>query len=323
MPRVSSHPDDVMNFKGVFADGWGKVVDAKAIVFQYPPMKKAQFGHEEGWQGPPFLAAELTIQRYENADGLRSAAQPEQVVLQIQNPDKDTSRLEILRPGKYPNGDPATDPEDMGGDLGSEGDTVYSAKEGFQFMDCKWTKFCASLKDKGFRDDLIRRSYFPDMIGLYAYFQTVTEKKWRKDMDTDPTKFVVTEIKEYPYEQKGGGKAGTAAKGKGKAAAASAPTPAPASAPAPTSDSGYDAQEIAGAIIISTLAPAKRGKTLDSVDKLKIEAFLCIAQHKPPVPTNLKKAVGDQLKDIDWVVAVGEANDLFSVGEDGKVKFAA
>ena len=59
------------------------------------------------------------------------------------------------------------------------------------------------------------------------------------------------------------------------------------------------------------------------MDKLKIEAFLCIAQHKPPVPTNLKKAVGDQLKDIDWVVAVGEANDLFSVGEDGKVKFAA
>ena len=325
MPRVSSHPDDVMHLKGAFADGWGKVVDAKAIVFQYPPMKEAKFGHPAGWQGPPFLAAELTIQRYENADGVRSASQPEQVVLQIQNADKDTGQLEILRPGRYPNGDPTADPEDMSGDLGAEGDTVYSAKEGFQFMDCKWTKFCASLTEKGFRADLVRRSFFTDLIGLYGYFETVTEKKWRKDMDTDPTKFVVKEIKEFPYEQKASGKS----KGKGKGEPAPHPaasTVAAASTPAaaePSGDAVSSASDIAKSIVVDTLVPAKKGKTLDSVDKLKIEAFLCISQHKPAVPANLKKAVGDQLKNVDWLVAIGEASDLFSVGEDGKVAFAS
>lgn len=311
MPRVSSAPEDAMHFKGTFSDGWGKIVDAKALVYQFPPDK------ETGRQDPAGLFCELTIQRYQDGDGNRSADQPEQVLLSIQRASKDSGTLTLVHPGNYPNGDVSAEPEDCGTELGAEGDTVKALQDGYQFNDkTKYMVFCKSLQEKGFKPEILKHTYFPGFVGLYAFFKTETQKKFRADQTSDPTAFVVTQIKEFPYEAK---KAAAPAKGKGKVASA----PATAAAPAPATNGDASVEDIASAILIQTLAPAKKGVTLPSLAKLKVEAFMSVSKHKPAVPANIKKQVQEQLGDEEWLAAVGQANSIFSVGDDGSVAFAA
>ena len=64
MPRVSSAPEDAFHFKGSFEEGWGEIVDAKSVVFQYPPQKEASGNRLAGFQSPPGLFVCLSIQRY-------------------------------------------------------------------------------------------------------------------------------------------------------------------------------------------------------------------------------------------------------------------
>ena len=339
MPRVSSAPEDAMHFKGSWQDGWGKVIACQTLVFQFPPMKEAKFGRPAGYQGPPSLMAELTIQRYLDGDGNISPYQPEQVLLGIQNSSKDTGMLDLFHPGNYP-GDPPdvnAEPEDCGGDLGAVGNTVYSMKDGLQFMEnCKWMRFTASLGEKGFKKEILKRTYFPDMVGLYAFFTNVTGKKWSADMDSDPTWLAVKEVKEWPYEQKSGAKAGAKGKATTPAAAkpaaaarpaASAPAAPPPAAAEPSTDGTNGAAELtaeewATAILTDTVIPNRKGKILDSVEKLKIDVFMSISKHKPSVPATLKKEIQAQLGNIEWLMAVGEATGAFEQQADGKIAFA-
>src|ERR1700685_2768172 len=102
MPRVSSAPEDAYHFKGTFEEGWGKVTSARAIVFQFPPQKEASNDRPAGHQDPPQLMVELDIQRYADGEGAKSGAPPEQVLLSIQKPSKDTGMLDACHPGNYP-----------------------------------------------------------------------------------------------------------------------------------------------------------------------------------------------------------------------------
>lgn len=318
MPKISSAPEDAFHFKGSFADGWGVVIDAKAIVFQFPPTTKETPTRPVGSQDPAGLFAQLTIQRYIDGDGQKAAAPPEEVLMSIQRASKDTGLLSAAHPGDYPDGNLDADPIDKTGELGAEGNTLFAVEDGFQLNDkCKWMTFTSSLVEKGFKPAVLKRTYFPDLIGLYAFFTTVTVKKERPD-DFDATKFVVKEIKTFPYEK---GAAKPAAKGKAKPAAAatakSAATPVPT-----TAASELDAEQIATAILTDTLAPAKKGVLLSNTTKLKVEAFMCINKHKPAVPVELKKAVQEQLGNEAWLLATGEALGLFEVTDKDEVQFA-
>lgn len=332
MPRVSSAPEDAYHFKGSYQDGWGKITDAKPLVFQYPPTKEAKNNRAAGHQDPPQLVAELTIQRYSDGDGTKSPTPPEQVLLSIQKPDKQTGELTACHPGKFPDGNLEEEPEDMGGDLGAEGDTLFALQDGYQLNDkCKWMTFTTSLVEKGFKPAVLKRTYFPDLIGLYAYFTTVVKPKQASD-DFDSTVFVVKEIKEFPYEKTNAKPAakGAAAKPPAatKGAAAKTPTPGAAKAKAAeaekvaASNGDLSAEDIAAALVTQTLATSQQGALLPDMTKVKVMAYLAINKHKPTVPTDLKKDVQAQLSDLDWLQATGEANSVFEVLEDGSVQFA-
>ena len=329
MPRVSSAPEDTFHMKGSWQDGWDKIVACQSIVFQFPPMKEAKYGREAGWQGPPELYAELTVQRYLDGDGNVSPSQPEEILLKIQGPNKETGLLDLFHPGNYPDGNLGAEPEDAGGELGAVGNTVYSLKEGLQLMEnCKWVKFCASLQEKGFKKEILRRTYFPDMVGLYAFIKTVTGKKYNDKMDSDPTWLVASEVKEWPYEKKATGASSTGKKAAGKPPAASAPGPKPvanaAASPSAVESNGageLTVEEWAVAVVTDTLVPAKRGQVVASVAKLKVDAFMAISKHKPSVPAVLKKEVQNQLGNEEWLVDLG-AIAGYEVQADGKVSFA-
>lgn len=331
MPRVSSAPEDAFHFKGEFLDGWGEVVDAKPIVFQFPPSKEDKPGRPAGSQDPPGLFAELLIQRHTDAEGTKGPQPPEQVLLSIQRADKHTGELSACHPGKFQDGDPESEPEDQGGELGAEGDTLYALQEGFQLNDkCKWMRFTTSLVEKGFKPSILKRTYFPDLIGLRAYFMTVVDKK-KSETDFDTSVFCVKEIRQFPYE-KTAAKAGAPAaarkpapNAKTAAPAAKASAAKPTAAP-PASSNGasqLSAEEIATAIITDTLAVTQKGNVFADIKKLKVNAFMAMNKHKPPVEAGMKKAVQEQLGNEDWLAATGEATGVFTVDAEGKVEFAS
>ena len=194
--RVSSAPEDALHFKGAFADGWGRVTDARAIVFQFPATEKNPTPQA------PALFVSIEIQRMKDGDGTAELTPPEEVLLSVQSADKATGELTLVHPGVYSDGKLDGEPDDAGGELGAVGNTFFAVKDGYQINDkTKWMTFTTSLQEKGFKPQILKRSYLPDLIGLYAYFETQTKKKFRDDMAADPTVFVVREIKQFPYEQ--------------------------------------------------------------------------------------------------------------------------
>jgi len=305
MPRVSSAPEDAFHFQGTYQDGWGEVIDCKAVVFQFQPMKEAKGNRPAGFQSPPALFAELTIQRHLDGDGNRAADQPEQVLLSIQSPDKATGLLETCRPGRFPDGDTDVDPADMGDELGAEGDTLFAVQDGYRINEnTKWMRFCKSLEERGFKPAVLKRTYFPDLIGLRAYFTTLQNEKRAGD-DFDSTRFVVKEIRQFPYEKAAAAAKAPVAKGKApaKAAAAGATGPAPAAAPAGSDAS--DADTLAEAIIANTVVPSLKGKTIADGKKLRMQCLMGMGTHKPPVPQGQKKAVMDLLTE-EYCIAMAQ-----------------
>ena len=326
MPRVSSAPEDA--YKGAgrgFIEGFGEIINAKAVVFQYPPQKEAKNDRPAGYQDPPALFAELSIQRL-TPDQKPDGSEPETVLLKIAGPNATTGELDTVHPGNYPDGDINQDPEDCGGDLGAEGNTVYAVKDGFQFNDkVKWITFVQSLVEHGFKPSILKATYFPSLIGLVAEFETVQKAK-KPGEKYDSSIFGVKSIKVYPYEKKAqSGVAATTGKTAAKAAAASKPAAATsAAAQEPLADSAgadLNAEELAEQIIVDTLAPARSGKTLDSLKRVIVETKLAMGKHKPAIPPAMRKPLHDVLTE-EFVQMIGEANGLFVVETDGKVVFA-
>lgn len=321
MAKVSSAPEDAFHFKGTFEDGWGEVVNAKSVIFQYPPNK------ETGKQDPPGLFVQLDIERHRDGEGNKIGTPPEEMLLSIQRAGKESGVLDTCHPGDYPDGNLEADPIDKGGELGAEGNTLFATQDGYQINDkTKWMSFTTSLQEKGFKPAILKRTYFPDLIGLRAYFKTETRKKFRDDQTTDPTVFIVTEIKQFPYEKgaaasgKVGAKKPAAAKAAATPASPATPAAAPAAAAPATAAAAVDPSELATAIVQEVSASTK-GATLPNVQKLKLGFLMGVNAHKPPVPAESKKAVIDQLSDVDWLIGVGAAYDLFTANDDGSIKF--
>lgn len=338
MARVSSAPEDAYHLSGKFADGWGKVTDCKVVMFQYPPMKEAKGNRPAGHQDPAALVAELTIQRYVDGDGNVAASQPETKMLGIQKgtPGVDENDNPIMvypvHPGKYPDDNPELDPVDCGDALGAEGNTLFALQDGFALNDkCGWMVFTQSLQEDGFKPAILKRTFFDDLIGLYAYFVTETRPKFRQDQTEDPTAFVVkkgtTRIR--PYEkQTAGAAAGMAKAAKGAAAggakktAAAAPKAPVAPATSDADSNGAADPETLATSVLKSVAGANKGTVYPNATKLSVQLLLGMNKLKPPIPAELKKAVQDQLKDSDWVAAVGMGEDVLAVNDDGSIQFA-
>ena len=318
MPRVSSAPEDAYHFKGTFEEGWGKITAAAAIVYQFPPQKEASNDRAAGHQDPPQLMAQLEIQRYVDGEGQKAGSPPEEVLLSIQKPDKGTGTLDACHPGNYPDDNPELDPVDCSGSLGATGNTLFALQDGYAINDkCKWMKFTQSLQEKGFKPAVLKRTFFNDLVGLYAHFKNVQQKGSTANFDANY--FVVDKIAEFPYEKKGGaaGKPAAAAKAPAGKAAAAAAAPAPGTIAGPAA-TAMSAEEIAQAVVTETLCPAKKGALIKDRKRLKIEALMSVSKHKPPVPVELKKAVQDQLTE-DWLIEFGQAVGVLEEQADGQI----
>lgn len=321
MPKVSSAPEDAYRFKGSFEEGWGTVVGASFLNFQFPPTKEAKGNRPAGSQDPPQLMCRLEIQRYIDGEGNKNPAPPEEVLLPIQKPDKMTGELTACHPGKYPDGNVEGDPEDMGGDLGAEGDTLYAMQDGYAINEkCKYMRFTQSLQEKGFKPAILKRTWAADLVGLYGFFKNVQVKG--QTAEFDGTAFVVDKIVRFPYEKTAGG-AGDKAKpaAKGKAGATAVAAAAPAAAAATTASNDFDADETIMAIMTDTLGPAKTGQTLKDMKKVRLEALMALNKHKPAVESGNKKAVMDAMTEAK-LKEIGEATGTFAVADDGSVTFA-
>lgn len=327
MARVSSAPEDAYVMKSGFIEGWGEVVGAKALVFQFPPAKKASDTRKEGDQDPPALFLALEIQRL-NADGTKAPGDPEEKLLKIANPSKMTGQLDDLHPGNCADDNFDNEPTDCGGELGAEGNTLFAAQEGFQLNDkTGWMMTAKSLEEKGFKPAILRRSFFPDLIGLVAEFETVTIPKTGKQQ-FESSLFGVKSIKVYPYE-KGtkGNAAAPKATGKGKPAPAAAKNTSAASAPPSTTQTAPvgDANGMVDLSpedfltdLIGKYAAGKKGATVTDLKKLKMEVLLYGTKH---AKSQMTKATTDSLTE-DFLQVVGMTSGLYEVGDDGKVQFA-
>jgi hypothetical protein len=327
MPRVSSAPEDAYHFKGTFEEGWGKVTAAECIVYQFPPQKEdsKDGSRQAGHQDPPQLMVRLEIQRYLDGDGNKSGAPPEEVLLSVQKPSKDSGLLDQVHCGNYPDGNVEADPEDASGDLGATGNTFYAVADGYRMNDkCKWMKFTTALEEKGFKPAILKRSYFGDLLGLYAFFKNVQQKGSQAGFDANY--FVVDRIAEFPYEKKGGAGA-AAAKSPAKTASAKPAASkangaaAPSAAYAPSTGDTTTAEEIAQAIIAETFPKKNKGILFKTPESLKVAALFAINDHRPAVPNDIKRAVQDTIKS-KWLMDFGEAIGAWEVQADGQIQVA-
>ena len=143
--------------------------------------------------------------------------------------DKDLANCKF-RPGNQ-SGPEDTDPEDLGTEIGTEGNGMYVEKADFApYADTEWMLFTAGLEKLGFLAEINYQSYAPNYEGLVIEVKTVSKEdlckkfKVRFNPDTTPgarpqTAWDIVKIHNRPYEEKkksAGKKASTASKDAGK-----------------------------------------------------------------------------------------------------------
>lgn len=212
MPRVSMKPEDMMG--DFFKEGNVEITSCKCVVFQYPPNK------ETGEQGEPFTAVQFGFKQLREDFSVDDDAEGQEIQIKVGTLDK-------IRPGSLDNPDDLeAEPEDLGSDVGTEGNSIYGdegAKLGFG-----WPPFIKSLRDCNFRPNVIDRIYMPDYIGMKAHLkkgETGRTYQNKQGKTVSDLQWMVTKIHTFPYDKaatKAAGKAavkaaGNKAAGKSKA----------------------------------------------------------------------------------------------------------
>ena len=213
MAKVSGASKDFYEVKGGVQEGIYRITDAATTIFQYPPNR------ETGDQYPPFLAAHLSFEALNEKLEPLGEDDPLEKILRI---EKD---LKKLRAGMASSREDP-DPEDLGDELGTVGNCVFTESGARINNKSAWAVFSKSLEEAGFKSDIIAEGYFPDLIGMVLHVKTIKgEKANIQGREVEPNYLVCDKILVFPYEK-------TAAK---KPAAKAAPKPAaarPAGAPA-------------------------------------------------------------------------------------------
>jgi len=311
MPKASSLPEEMYAPSGrgfvekVGTDRLGEVTGAVVRYHQWQANKKT------GVQQAPLTALFLSIKEID-AQG-NQTSEPVDTELVVEWGPKDDSIIRV-RPGNAANS--TTDPEDTRDEngnlsLGSEGNTFY-VDEGVQINRTNaYGIFVSSLKEKGFKPDVLRNSYMPDFVGLRAKFSLKPGKK--KDDGTEFNDFVVSDIIRFPYEAAAAKPAAAAPKAKAKPAAAPAPAaasaPAPAAAPvaSPAAYAGTDDEISAKSVAFLTTAVAKRSAKGDSTcthQQLVAAALQEVLADKSLPKDDLKK-YQTLMKDRTWFLENG------------------
>ncbi len=301
MPRVSMKKEDMMGV-GFFKEGNVEIVKAVCAAYQFPPNSKT------GVQSDPFPAVVFSFVQLGEDWSKPDDAETQDLPIRIGSFDK-------IRPGNLsdPN-DLEADPEDLGSEVGTEGNSIYGddgARLGFN-----WPAFVESLKKAGFKPNIIDRIYMPDYKGMKCHLKQVPtgSKYTAKDgTEKDSTTWVCTEIQTFPYEKKAqAGKAGS------KPAAAS--TKAGAKTPASESDPK--------SVILTLLAdPSEQFKKMVPAEKaIKRQVFQVQMMQelirRKIQPVSVHSQVSAWLKEDENLTALGEEVGFAVDLEAGTVMFA-
>ena len=275
-----------------FGEGRGRILDLKCVAHQFQASKKT------GEQQAPGCFLFVTIDRTD-ADGKSLGEDPTTDELKIGD-------LENFHPGimKKPTDD---EPEDLGTDLGTEGNSIWADGTKKFGQSAKGKVFLDSIEEAGFRADVIARCYLPDYVGMLADFAQTTVTPTGGTRKIDPYQVLtVKKILEFPYDLKTksvtAGRANVVNPVAGKGAAAAA-AKEPETVAAANGDAG-DAEEIATAFL-SSMLEGWAGKT-HNVAKLTARSFTYCGKMTPPAPPKLQTAVGRLLGNIEWVAAAGK-----------------
>lgn len=159
MPRASSNPELATSGGGGVEPGSYEVTAATFVA------------HKTDHK-PTHLALALTMQILGKDDKQVRGADPVELFLSY-----GTKSIENFRPGKAKNADD-DDPKDLGGDPGTEGNTIYCDGKGEVFhRSTAAMVFFDSLSKHGFPKSVLARSYALDFKGLKFELAKATSKE--------------------------------------------------------------------------------------------------------------------------------------------------
>lgn len=298
MSKASFATKDAYTPTGLFQEGNFTIKEAAIVVAQYNPNR------DTGEQAPPFLAARLTLQPLDASGKQPADAEPFEKSLRIEGD------LSKLRPGKAKSRED-NDPEDLGDEVGTEGNCIYCDGASKINANSIWSVFVKSIEDLGFKPGLLGDGWVEDFVGLSAHAITKkSEKRQIRGRDVETNYFVVDKIIERPYEK--GEKAATTVK---KAAAGAAKANGTV-----RSIKESPAQNEAADTVATTLLAELTGElTGENREKGKVYAmaYSRLVRDKDRNKA-LDKIVGDLLRSDEWLASKADdlgyqfANDVFT-----------
>lgn len=194
MAGISANPKHAVKGGGFGAqEGFWEIGKASSVVHQYPPNKAGQ-------QSDPQTMVRLELFKLD-AKTLERHADDEPVLEHLGVGRKNT--LEKVRPGNMSGPDDDA-PEDLGNELGTEGNTFF-VEEGTTFHEaCSFIKFVSSAVEKGFKAELLDKAYLTVLEG--TKFEVERLKGFKPDgadpAAKEPTSLGVKKILLFGYEKK-------------------------------------------------------------------------------------------------------------------------
>lgn len=324
MAKLSLLPKDATKGGGFGAqEGFWEVGKAYSTVYQFPASEDMKAKNEEY---PPSCQVILELFKLDPKSYERIDDEP--VFERLGFGGK--NGLDKVRPGKMDS--PADDePEDLGTDLGVEGNSVY-CEEGTTLADnCAWIIFSKDLEARGFKPEMIGSGWLPHLEG--TKFEVERHKAYKnpnKTYKSDPTNLGVKKIITFGYEvKKGKGKA--AAKPAAGAAAAAGKAAAGAAAGANGAATGAtgDATQIALSAVLA-IAGNMKGKPAMKRALFQAQVMTYLMKEGAKIVPDMKSKndlMNATVKDDEWLANVAAENgfvvDFTAEGGKGTLEFPA
>ncbi len=207
------------------------------------------------------------------------------------------------------------DPEDLGDDIGVEGNCLLAVEGAGPDKKSKASLFGKYAQEKGLRPKLLN-GYAPYLIGLDADFrQLPTEKGTNFTGKRDPTCLIIKEngniynLSEMNSRVEGGAtstpaatRAPAAAKGKVNGVAKATPTPAPVAAAATSGGGGGgDVDEVVEAKAVEMLAALPAAGKAQILTRQKMGTKLTVIMAKHSVPISMHKPIQALIANAVWL----------------------
>lgn len=207
-----------------------------------------------------------------------------------------------------------TDPDDLGGEIDTEGNTIVSAGNATNpFADSDAALFMKALEMKGWKPEVNDQCFMGNYIGLVMDVNTVTKAQFCKQVqvkyqtregasEASDTVWEVTKIWSFPYEQpKGGQKANGKSKDSKSATANAAPA---AEVKANGQDQEADPTNLLAIETVKKVSEQKEFKGKEGIARSKFQAAVMTQLHRDKRAKE-QGPVMKLVKDDEWIIQTG------------------